>query len=405
MAASQFPAQHADPIRTIVHVDMDAFYAAVEELDHPEYRGRPLIIGADPKGGQGRGVVSTCNYAARKFGVRSAQPVSQSYRLCPQGIFIPPNFPRYSELSKRIMKILQSFSPTVEQVSIDEAFLDCTGTQRLFGPPLELGRRIKTLIHAETELIASVGIAPNKYIAKVASDLEKPDGLTICEPGGERAFLAPLPVERLWGAGKKTVLRLKTQGYWQIGDLARAKLEEIRKTLGNHGEHFWRLANGLDDRPVRTGWRRKSISEETTFETDLDDDARLEQVLFEIAETLTRNLRREDARGRTIVLKIRLTGFETYTRSKTVSAPTDETKLIRETALQLFRAFERECKAVRLIGIGVSNLVFADDPEPAGAKTRAAQMDLFEDLSERPDAADESRTGPVVDRDRSERRR
>lgn len=392
--------------RTIVHVDMDAFYAAVEELDHPEYRGKALIIGADPKGGQGRGVVSTCNYAARKFGVHSAQPVSVAYRLCPQGLFVPPNYPRYSELSKRIMQILQSFSPTVEQVSIDEAFLDCTGTERLFGPPPELGRRIKSAIREQTELTASVGIAPNKYIAKVASDLEKPDGLTICPTDGEREFLAGLPVERLWGAGKKTVLKLKNLGYWQIGDLARAQLEEVRRTLGNHGEHFWRLANGLDDRPVLTGWRRKSISEETTFESDVDDDARLEQTLYKIAETLTRNLRREEARGRTIVLKIRLTGFETFTRSKTIAGPTDETKLIRETALQMFRAFDRKGKAVRLIGIGVSNLLFADEPDPAAANPRAAQMDLFGDLNKAATGGSGMPAEPGGDeRDRSERRR
>ncbi|MCR9143609.1 MAG: DNA polymerase IV [bacterium] len=408
MTASESPDPAAKSNRTIVHVDMDAFYAAVEELDHPEYRGQPLIIGADPKGGQGRGVVSTCNYIARKFGVHSAQPVSQAYRLCPQGIFIPPAYARYSELSKAIMKILQSFSPTVEQVSIDEAFLDCTGTERLFGQAPELGQRIKDTIRAETGLTASVGIAPNKYIAKVASDLEKPDGLTICAPGREREFLGRLPVERLWGAGKKTVLKLKTCGYWQIGDLAKAELGEVRKALGNHGEHFWRLAKGLDDRPVRTGWRRKSISEETTFEHDVDDNDRLEQVLYKIAETLTRNLRREDARGRTVVLKIRLTGFETFTRSKTVPEPTDETKTIRETALQMFRAFDRRGKAVRLIGIGVSNLLFADDPDPVQKKAaRISQMDLFGDLSQSSgqDSGEHSAGHPGDKRDRSERRR
>lgn len=407
MAASSSSSPYTGINRTIVHVDMDAFYAAVEELDHPEYRGQPLIIGADPKGGLGRGVVSTCNYAARKFGVHSAQPVSVAYRLCPQGIFIPPYFPRYSELSKEIMKILQGFSPTVEQVSIDEAFLDCTGTERLFGPPDQLGQNIKDTIRAKTQLVASVGIAPNKYIAKVASDLEKPDGLTICAPGREREFLAPLPVERLWGAGKKTVLKLKNSGYWQIGDLARADLETVGKTLGNHGEHFWRLANGLDDRPVRTGWRRKSISEETTFETDVDDDERLEQVLYKIAETLTRNLRREDARGRTVVLKIRLTGFETYTRSKTVAAPTDETRLIRETALKMFRDFDRQGKAVRLIGIGVSNLVFPDDPETVA--TKPAQMQLFNQptttAGNSTDATSTAHNAGEPQRDRSDRKR
>jgi nucleotidyltransferase/DNA polymerase involved in DNA repair len=359
---------------------MDAFYASVEELDHPEYRGRPLIIGADPKGGHGRGVVSTANYVARQFGVISAQPVSQAFRLCPQGIFIPPRIQRYVQLSRQVMEILEGFSPVVEQVGIDEAFLDCTGTERLFGPSTKLGRRIKSAIRDGTELTASVGIAPNKYIAKVASDLEKPDGLTICAPGKEREFLAKLPIERLWGAGKKTVARLKTLGYWQIGDLGRASIEQVQRELGNWGEHFWRLANGLDDRPVQRGWRRKSISEETTFAVDISDEERIERALFEIAETLTHNMRQEGARGRTITLKIRLQGFETFTRSHTVADPTDETRLIRATALRLFRNFDRKDKAVRLIGIGVSNLRFADEPH----KARSAQMDLFGELAARP---------------------
>ena len=385
---SASPEQNSPP-RTIVHMDMDAFYAAVEELDHPEYRGKPLIIGADPKNGQGRGVVSTANYVARKFGVHSAQPVSVAYRLCPQGIFIPPRFSRYSEVSRAVMQVLESFSPLVEQVSIDEAFLDCSGTERLFGPPRELGQAIKDRIREAVGLTASVGIAPNKYIAKVASDLEKPDGLTICPPGQAAEFLGRLPVERLWGAGKKTVAKLKALGFWNIGDLARANPEQLARTLGKQGEHFWRLANGLDDRPVVRGWRRKSISEETTFEKDVDDDALLEQTLLRIAETLTRNLRREAARGRTVTLKIRLRGFETHTRSKTLPGPIDETVTIREWALNMFREFDRAGKPVRLIGIGISNLVFADEDQ-TNTKPGAVQMDLFQTVDDEKNSGDES---------------
>ena len=391
--------------RTIVHMDMDAFFAAVEERDHPEYRGRPLIIGADPQGGRGRGVVSTANYAARKFGVHSAQPVSVAYRLCPHGLFIPPTHGLYYEVSREIMAILGRFAPTVEQVSVDEAFLDCTGTERLFGPPAELGQRIKAAIRQETRLTASVGIAPNKFIAKIASDLNKPDGLCICPPGQEREFLAPLPVERLWGAGKKTVAKMKTSGYWQIGDLARAELSAVQKALGNHGEHFWRLARGEDERPVLSGWRRKSISEETTYAHDVDDLERLEQTLLHIAETLTRKLRGEEARGRTIVLKIRLTGFETYTRSRTLAAATDETKTIRETAREMLRAFDRRGKAVRLIGIGVSNLHFADEPDPEIQKKGGLQMDLFAGGTATAGSAGDGVDDPHTDSDSQDRKR
>ncbi len=383
--------------RTIVHVDMDAFFAAVEELDHPEYRGKPLIVGADPKEGRGRGVVSTCNYAARKFGIHSAMPIGRAYKLCPHGIYVPGRYARYSELSKQVMEVLASFAPVVQKVSIDEAFLDCTGTERLFGPQPELGRAIKAKIKDTTQLIASVGIAPNKFIAKIASDLDKPDGLAICEPGREREFLAKLPLKRLWGAGARTVQKLQHLGLWDIGDVAAADPEKLERVLGKHGRHFWNLANGIDDRPVEPYGRRKSISEETTFEEDVDDSERLERVLYEIADDLAFRMRGEGCTGRTVTLKIRLTGFETFTRSRTLDHPTDDTLTMRDAALALFHDFDRRGKRVRLIGIGMSNLLWGDEEQQDETARPATQMDLFAETQEATNEPRRRREEQVLD--------
>ena len=356
--------------RTIVHVDLDAFYASVEQLDFPEYRGKPVVVGADPgKDGRGRGVVSAASYEARKFGIHSAMPISRAWRLCRHAIFVPPRFGRYLELSRHVMSLLGEFSPVVEQVSIDEAFLDCTGTAELFGPPRELGTKIKARVLDQTELVVSVGVAPNKFIAKIASDLEKPDGLSVCPPGGERAYLHGLDVKKLWGAGRRTVERLNQMGLFTVGDIAACDRGEIERRLGKLGAHLWSLSHGIDDRPVHAGRVRKSISEERTFFEDVDDDARLEQELFRIAEHLSRNMRKKEIRGRTITLKIRLTGFETFTRAHTLPQPVDDMQTIRQVALDLFHRFDREGKRVRLIGIGVSKL--------EGEDGRAVQLELF----------------------------
>lgn len=355
-------------VRTIVHVDMDAFYAAIEQRDHAELRGKPVVVGADPRGGGGRGVVSTASYEARKFGIRSAMPVSTAYKLCPEAVFVPPDFSRYEEASNRIMECLGLFSPLVEQVSIDEAFMDCTGTEKLFGNSADLGRKIKEAIHSATGLTASAGIATNKSIAKIASDFNKPDGLTIVSPGHEEQFLTPLPVEKIWGVGPKTALRLRQLGYQTVGDIVRAPREEIVNLLGAWGAKIHDLAHGKDERPVASGWQRKSISEETTFDQDTDDLERLELTLGGIAERLAGSMIREKIRGRTLHFKIRLTGFETYSRSHTQSAAVCDMKSLRSFAVEELRRFDRHGKKVRLIGIGVSEL---ERGEPAG------QMDLF----------------------------
>ncbi len=342
--------------RLIIHVDMDAFFAAVEQLDHPEYRGKPVVVGADPKGGKGRGVVATASYEARQFGIRSAMPISRAYRLCPNAIYLRGRHRRYHEVSQQIMAILRDFSPVIQQISIDEAFLDMTGSMGLYPDPVALGRQIKERIRTETGLTASLGIASNKFVAKVASDLEKPDGLTYCPPGEETTFLAPLPIRRLWGVGEKTAQKLMQLGFRTIGDITAVPKEHLVKALGSWGLHLWKLANGIDHRPVSEQSVRKSISEETTFHEDVDDAEAIELTLFKIADRVSRAMRRKGWKGRTITLKIRYEDFETHTRSKTLGDYVYDAETLRAIGVQLFRKVWKGEKKIRLIGLGVSML-------------------------------------------------
>ncbi|KAA3616233.1 MAG: DNA polymerase IV [Calditrichaeota bacterium] len=344
------------PDRVIMHLDMDAFFAAVEQLDNPEYRGKPVVVGADPKGGRGRGVVSTCSYEARKFGIHSALPISQAYRLCPHAIFVRGRMQRYADLSHQIMHILKNYSPVIEQISIDEAFIDITGSLKLFGSALEVARKVKNDIFQQTGLRASVGLAPNKFIAKIASDLEKPDGLTVCEKNNEKAFLAPLAIRKLWGVGARTEERLQKMGIQTIGDIAACDVKTMTKKLGVWGFGLWKLANGIDNRTVGSGHRRKSISEERTFYEDVADYAAVEKTLFKIADDLSRTMRRKGLKGRTITLKLRLEGFETFTRSKTITDFVYDVDSLRAVAIDLFRKFPMKERKVRLVGIAVSQL-------------------------------------------------
>ena len=346
---------------------MDAFYAAIEERDRPELRGKPVIIGADPKGGLGRGVVSTASYAARKFGVGSAMAISTAYRLCPHGIFIPPDMAKYSAVSKQIHAVFEAFTDLVEPISVDEAFLDVTGSVRLFGEGEPIARAIKARIRSETELTASVGIASAKLIAKIASDLQKPDGLVVVPPGTERAFLAPLPVRRLWGIGPKMEERLAKLGIHTIGQLADAKATRL---LGTHGIDLQRLARGEDDRPVvADGGPAKSVSVEHTFDNDVGDARKLRQTLLGLADELSRRLRADGMAGRTITLKYRDETFSTTTHAKSRPTPTNVAADLYETSLRLFDDVHRHLK-VRLLGLGVSgfdapaqkSLFDADEP-------------------------------------------
>lgn len=369
--------------RIIVHVDMDAFYASVEQLDNAEYRNKPVVVGADPRGGKGRGVVSAASYEARKYGIHSAQPISRAYRLCPGAVFLRPRFLRYEELSKRVMKILGEFSPLVEPISIDEAFLDCTGTARIFGNQSQIAASIRRRISEETGLTASVGIATNKSVAKIASELSKPDGFYVCPQGGEREFLSTLPLGYLWGAGKRTIERLGQMGFATIGDVAAQQKERLVKEFGKQGASLWILANGIDERDVVRSHYRKSISEETTFSKDTDDAGQIEQVIFLIAERLTRRMRRLGLSGRTITVKIRLEDFATHTRSKTLSQAVEDMPTVRREAMRLFREFHDRKKKVRLIGVGVSNLERGEQLELFAVDEKENDTDRLLDMMKR----------------------
>ncbi len=349
------PASSTKP-RVILHVDMDAFFAAIEQRDHPEYRGKPVVIGADPQQGRGRGVVSTASYEAREYGIHSALPISQAWRRCPHAIFLRGDHRHYREVSAQVMDILATFSPVIQKISIDEAFLDITGCLRLFGSPEQLARTLKQKIREHCNLTASVGIATNKFIAKIASDLDKPDGLTICPPGEERAFLAPLPIRKLWGVGAKTAAKLESLGLKTIGEIAEYPLEKLIAHFGAWGYQVHKLSRGIDNRPVATRSLRKSISEETTYLEDVDDDGVVEHTLFTIADRLSRTMRRKGLKGRTITLKIRFEGFETHTRSRTLSDFVNDADTLRAISVSQYRSFQRQGRKVRLVGIGVSQL-------------------------------------------------
>jgi len=351
-------------MRRIIHLDMDAFFAAIEQRDHPEYKGKPVIVGGLPNT---RGVVSTCSYEARAFGVHSAMPLREAFRRCPHGVFLPGRMRRYQEVSAALMKILREYTPLVEPLSCDEAFLDVTGSERLFGPAEEIARLIVTRIEAELELTASVGIAPNKFLAKVASDLQKPKGFVVVKPGEERAFLAPLPISKLWGVGPKTAANLRQLGLQTIGDLQKRSVEELRRHLGETGEQLYRLALGIDDRPVTPEDEVKSIGHEITLSTDTDNRDFLEGVLLSLSEKVARRLRRQGLIGRVITLKIRDTDLHTITRRTTLSQATAFEEVIYQTARALAEENQWGKKPVRLLGVSVSGL----------QKSETGQVPLF----------------------------
>lgn len=338
--------------RLIMHMDMDAFFAAIEQRDHPEYRGKPLIVGAAPGG---RGVVSTCSYEARKFGIHSAMPISFAYKRCPQGVYLRPNIAHYAAVSEQVMAILDRISPLVEPVSIDEAFLDITGLEKLFGEPRQIGRLVKETIARELQLTASVGIGPNRLIAKLASDFEKPDGLTIVPPEGVEQWLAPLPVKRLRGVGPKGQQALHRLGIRTIGQLRAWPLPALAEHFGEKGATLLReQALGQASDAVGGCGERKSISKEVTFNEDLDDVATLRDVLLELAAAVGRQARAEEKCGRVVTLKIRLEGFETHTRQVALDRPAAGDRMIFREAWRLYEKSGFQGRKVRLIGVGLS---------------------------------------------------
>lgn len=337
--------------RLVMHVDMDAFFAAIEQRDHEGYRGQPVIVG----GLSGRGVVSTCSYEARRFGVHSAMPMVRARRLCPQGIFLPGRFERYRAVSREIFAIFARYAPVVEPLSIDEAFLDLTGMEHLMGTPLAYARKLKAEIREKTGLVASVGLAPNKFLAKLASDLRKPDGLVIVTPENMRAILDPLPVGRIWGVGRKTEQVLQRLGIRHIQELRGTPREKLAAAMGEHmAAHLLALADGQDDRPVAPREPAKSIGKEVTFPVDLQSQAEAEQVLLELAEKVGYRLRREGVKGRTVQLKLRLGNFKTYTRSRTLPEATCYDEEIYHVAQALYQSLSI-CQGIRLLGISISS--------------------------------------------------
>jgi nucleotidyltransferase/DNA polymerase involved in DNA repair len=357
--------------RHILHVDMDAFYASVEQLDHPEHQSKPVVVGADPREGKGRGVVAACSYEARAFGIHSALPIGKAWRMCPQAVFLRPRFRRYAEISAQVFTILRRYTDLVEPLSIDEAFLDVTGSVRLFGSAETIGREIKGAIRSELGLVASVGVAPNKFVAKVASDLGKPDGFVVVKPGEAGRFLAPLPISRLWGVGPKTAAQLGRFGLRTIGDIARWPREELKTALGASLDELWLLAQGRDERPVVAGGAPKSIGAEVTFREDTDDPGRVQRALLSLADRVGTRLRRKELVARGLTLKFRDERFVTTTRSLMLPRPTDLGDDIHRAALELLDRIPWRGRKVRLVGVAANHLSSA-------GSAPGLQLDLFE---------------------------
>jgi len=353
----------------ILHVDMDAFFASVEQLDRPELRGRPVLVGHDGP----RGVVAAASYESRRFGCRSAMPVGRAKRLCPQAVIVAPRMHRYVEVSEQVFGIFESITPLVEPLSIDEAFLDVAGSTRLFGEPRVIAATIRRLIQEQTGLTASVGVAPNKFLAKLCSEWDKPDGLTVLLPDEVLERLAPLPIGRMWGVGPVTSKRLVARGVSSFGDLQRLSLEQARDRIGEQADHLWHLARGEAERSVVPDSEAKSLGAEQTFGHDLQPAEAVRQVLLSQVDRVARRLRRHGLTARRVTVKIRYGDFQTITRSATLGVATDRTDLLREQAGELFSTWARnEFQPVRLIGASLSQL------GPLGA----GQQELFREASD-----------------------
>jgi DNA polymerase-4 len=359
--------------RAILHVDMDAFYASVEQRDRPELAGKAVIVG----GTAGRGVVAAANYEARKFGVHSAMPMREALRRCPQAISIPPRMRRYQEVSRQVFAILREYTPVVEGLSLDEAFLDVTGSDSLFGGALAIATTIKARIRETTGLTASVGVAPNKLLAKIASDLKKPDGLVEITPGDAANVLGPLPIARLAGIGKKTAARLEEHGIHTLGELRDAPDSVLWPIFGRFTRRVRERAAGIDDRPVVADSEDRSISAEETFSEDIRDHARLRSELAQLADRTCARLRAKNLMAAQVTVKIRRKDFTTYTRQRTFAPPTQDTRLILGIAQELLATWleSQPRAALRLLGVGVSQLAPASqlelfDAPPTGEPPR-----------------------------------
>lgn len=339
--------------RCIIHADLDAFFASVEQLDKPELRGRPVVVGGPP---ESRGVVAAASYEARAYGIHSAMPMRTALRLCPQAVRVSPRFQRYADMSKRVMDVFRQVTPLVEQISLDEAFLDVSDRIGKGRSPEEVANALKEQVRQEVGLTVSVGVASSKSVAKIASGLNKPDGIIVVPPGGERQFLAPLPVQSLWGVGPKTAERLAADSITTIGDLAGKSEEWARSRFGARGLYFLNLARGIDDSPVIVEHETRSVSTETTFPSDVDDPKVLEAGLRKLAENTARRLRAGGLKGKTVKLKLRLADFTTFTRQATIARPTNAAEVILAEASRLLARELHAGRRFRLLGVGVSDL-------------------------------------------------
>jgi DNA polymerase-4 len=355
------------PERSILHVDMDAFYAAIEQLDNPSLRGKPILVGSDDL----RGVVATASYEARPFGCHSAQPMAVAKRLCPQAIVVPCRFARYHEISEKLFTIFDEFSPVVQPLSIDEAFLDITGTERVHGSAVDVAKMLKQRVRDELKLTASVGVAANKFLAKLASDLEKPDGLTVIGKNDIDRILPPLPVTKIWGIGPKTAKRLAGMGIHTIGDVCNAPDVTLALLLGDDAERCRRLSHGLDERPVETDSEAKQISQEQTFGINVTDPELVRAELLEQVQQVARRLRKHHLRAGSVTLKIRYGEFKTITRSRALDEPTDRTDTLWNVTREIFNEWsQKHFEPVRLIGMAARSL-----------QGQGGQMNLFADPS------------------------
>lgn len=370
----------AEASRTIFHVDMDAFFASVEIRDDPSLRGKPVLVGGVGR----RGVVAAASYEARKHGCHSAQPMAVALRRCPHAVVLPSRFDAYAEASARVFEVFDRFSPLVEGLSIDEAFLDMSGTERLHGPPRRAAEALRAAVREATALTCSVGISAVKFIAKIASAANKPDGLTEVAPGEELAFLAPLPIAKLWGVGPKTEARLRAQGIRTVGELRAVPASSLERWFGDHGGHLHALAHARDPRPVVPGRDRKQVSHEDTYGVDVVGEEALRRKLLSQATRVADRLTGKGTRGRKIQLKIRDTDFRTETRQLTLERPTAEARVIYDAACRLLKEVEVAGRRFRLTGVGVGALVFGHEPE---------QLDLLAGTEAEPDGRGERLQG------------
>ena len=387
----------------ILHIDMDAFYASVEIRDNPKLRGLPVVVGGSP---QGRGVISAASYEARKFGIFSAMPSSQAVRLCPDVVFVKTRMDHYAKISKQIREIFFRFTSLVEPLALDEAFLDVSGCEKLFGDGPKIAGLIKDAIQDELGLTASAGVAPNKFLAKLASDLDKPDGLVVVPADDIEGFLNPLPIERVWGVGKQTLKKFHRLNVKTIEQLRQLDRTTMQQFFGINSEHFWRLSRGLDTRPVVPDRIAKSVSHETTFSHDLTDREPLRGWLLELTQQVGRRLRRYDIRGRTVQIKIRFSDFRTITRSLSLGEPSSSSEELEAAVEELFERVEI-VDGIRLVGMGVSNLTSSPVAQQMlfdnEQRSRNARLDAMQDQLKDRFGHDAIRRGTSVEHDISRR--